>query len=138
MIQVPTGQIPGYYHRRIGDIVVTALSDGYLDGTVEVLQNITGDDARGLLDAQFRDIKRVAYVFGVHEQMDLPVHGNGHLCGYDIVLGILVVCGIQAIEVRVGLADLIRVQGAEGAIRTGIAEIKCKLSCLRLNLHRIR
>jgi hypothetical protein len=31
MIQVPTHQIPGVYHRRIGDIVVTALSDGYLD-----------------------------------------------------------------------------------------------------------
>ena len=45
MIQVPTQQIPGVYHRRIGDIVVTALSDGYLDGTVDVLQNITSDDA---------------------------------------------------------------------------------------------
>ena len=41
MIQVPTAQIPGVYHRRIGDIVVTALSDGYLDGTLEVLRNIT-------------------------------------------------------------------------------------------------
>ena len=41
MIQVPTHQIPGVYHRRIGDIIVTALSDGYLDGTVDVLQNIT-------------------------------------------------------------------------------------------------
>jgi hypothetical protein len=39
--QVPLAQIPGVYHRRIGDIVVTALSDGYLDGTVDVLQNIT-------------------------------------------------------------------------------------------------
>ena len=33
MVQAPTHQIPGVYHRRIGDIVVTALSDGYLDGT---------------------------------------------------------------------------------------------------------
>ena len=41
MVQVPSTQIPGVYHRRIGDIVVTALSDGYLDGTVDVLQNIT-------------------------------------------------------------------------------------------------
>jgi hypothetical protein len=51
MIQIPTGQIPGFYHRRIGDIVVTALSDGYLDGTLEVLQNISRDDAQGMLDA---------------------------------------------------------------------------------------
>jgi hypothetical protein len=37
VIQVPTRQIAGVYHRRIGDIIVTALSDGYLDGTVDVL-----------------------------------------------------------------------------------------------------
>ena len=47
MIQIPTTQIPGFYHRRIGDIVVTALSDGYLDGTLEVLQNITNESAAG-------------------------------------------------------------------------------------------
>jgi glyoxylase-like metal-dependent hydrolase (beta-lactamase superfamily II) len=45
MIQPPTQQIPGVYHRRIGDIVVTALSDGYLDGSVDVLQNITPEAA---------------------------------------------------------------------------------------------
>ena len=47
MVQVPTQQIPGVYHRRIGDIVVTALSDGYLDGTVDVLQNIASDGPCG-------------------------------------------------------------------------------------------
>jgi hypothetical protein len=31
----PAAQIPGVYHRRIGDIVVTTISDGYLDGTLE-------------------------------------------------------------------------------------------------------
>ena len=50
MIKIPTAQIAGYYHRRIGDIVVTALSDGYLDGTVDVLQNISSDNAHGLFD----------------------------------------------------------------------------------------
>jgi glyoxylase-like metal-dependent hydrolase (beta-lactamase superfamily II) len=60
MITPPVGQIPGFYHRRIGDIVVTALSDGYLDGTLEVLQNITGNDAQGLLDAQFRPGRRTS------------------------------------------------------------------------------
>ena len=34
-------QIPGVYHRRIGDIVVTAIADGVLDGDVDVLLNIT-------------------------------------------------------------------------------------------------
>src|SRR3981081_1071819 len=60
MIEITTGQLPGYYHRRIGDIVVTALSDGYLDGTLEVLQNITKDDAQGLLDVQFRPGRRTS------------------------------------------------------------------------------
>ena len=57
---IPTGQIPGVYHRRIGDIVVTALSDGYLDGTLDVLQNITRDAAQSLLDAQFRPGRRTS------------------------------------------------------------------------------
>ena len=34
MTSQPAQQIPGVYHRRIGDVVVTAISDGYLDGTL--------------------------------------------------------------------------------------------------------
>ena len=60
MIQTPIGQIPGVYHRRIGDIVVTALSDGYLDGNLEVLQNITKDAGQTLLDANFRPGRRTS------------------------------------------------------------------------------
>lgn len=60
MIQVPTGQIPGVYHRRIGDIVVTALSDGYLDGTVDVLQNITPAESTDMLTARFRPGRRTS------------------------------------------------------------------------------
>ena len=33
-------QIPGVYHRRIGDILVTSISDGYLDGTLDVMRNV--------------------------------------------------------------------------------------------------
>ena len=53
VFQVPTRQIAGVYHRRIGDIIVTALSDGYLDGTVDVLQNIRADDAMRMLEQNF-------------------------------------------------------------------------------------
>jgi glyoxylase-like metal-dependent hydrolase (beta-lactamase superfamily II) len=60
MVQVPTQQIAGVYHRRIGDIVVTALSDGYLDGTVEVMQNITPDDATRILSDAFRPGRRTS------------------------------------------------------------------------------
>src|SRR6201998_3850328 len=60
MVQVPTQQIAGVYHRRIGDIVVTALSDGYLDGTVDVLQNISADDATRMLTENFRPGRRTS------------------------------------------------------------------------------
>jgi glyoxylase-like metal-dependent hydrolase (beta-lactamase superfamily II) len=60
MVEVPSRQIPGVHHRRIGDIVVTALSDGYLDGSVEVLQNITPDEATRMLSDAFRPGRRTS------------------------------------------------------------------------------
>jgi glyoxylase-like metal-dependent hydrolase (beta-lactamase superfamily II) len=54
MIPAPARQIAGVYHRRIGEIVVTALSDGYLDGTLDVLRNIAPEAAAHLLQAAFR------------------------------------------------------------------------------------
>jgi glyoxylase-like metal-dependent hydrolase (beta-lactamase superfamily II) len=60
MVEVPSRQIPGVHHRRIGDIVVTALSDGYLDGSVEVLQNITPDEATRMLTDGFRPGRRTS------------------------------------------------------------------------------
>jgi glyoxylase-like metal-dependent hydrolase (beta-lactamase superfamily II) len=60
MIKVPEQQIPGVYHRRIGDIVVTGISDGYLDGTLDVLRNISQDEARQILTDSFRPARRTA------------------------------------------------------------------------------
>jgi len=57
---VPQQQIPGVYHRRIGDIIVTAISDGFLDGSIEVLRNISQDAARQILTASFRPARRTA------------------------------------------------------------------------------
>ena len=58
MTTPPAAQIPGFYHRKIGDIVVTAVSDGYLDGDVSVLRNIEPDDAMAMLKANFRPGRR--------------------------------------------------------------------------------
>ena len=58
MSEAPTSQIPGFYHRKIGDIIVTAISDGYLDGDVSVLRNIEADDANAMLKANFRQGRR--------------------------------------------------------------------------------
>lgn len=60
MNAVPQQQIPGVYHRRIGDIIVTAISDGFLDGSIEVLRNISQDAARQILTASFRPARRTA------------------------------------------------------------------------------
>ena len=60
MKQVPPDQVPGVFHRRVGDIVVTAISDGFLDGGLEVLRNISQDEARQILADSFRPARRTA------------------------------------------------------------------------------
>ncbi|MGI4802736.1 MAG: MBL fold metallo-hydrolase [Janthinobacterium lividum] len=55
---IPVQQIPGIIHRRVGEIVVTALSDGYLDGSLDVLRNIEATEAADLVRAAFRPVPR--------------------------------------------------------------------------------
>jgi glyoxylase-like metal-dependent hydrolase (beta-lactamase superfamily II) len=50
----PTAQIPGVYRRRIGDIVVTAISDGYLDASYDFTRNITPQEAERILKDAYR------------------------------------------------------------------------------------
>lgn len=47
-------QVPGVYHRRIGDVLVTAISDGYLDAPFEVLRNLSAEEAERALRASLR------------------------------------------------------------------------------------
>ena len=54
----PVQQIPGFIHRRVGDLVVTAISDGYLDGSLDVLRNIDVAEAADLVRAAFRPVPR--------------------------------------------------------------------------------
>ena len=80
MVTVPAQQIPGFYHRRIGDIVVTALSDGYLDGTVDVMQNISIGDATDLLTGAFRPGRRTSvncYLIYAAGRLALVETGSG-------------------------------------------------------------
>lgn len=81
MVEVPARQIPGVYHRRIGDIVVTALSDGYLDGTVEVLQNIAPGEATRMLTDAFRPGRRTSvncYIIHSAGRLALIETGSGN------------------------------------------------------------
>jgi glyoxylase-like metal-dependent hydrolase (beta-lactamase superfamily II) len=80
MSTAPTTQIPGVYHRRIGDIVVTALSDGYLDGTVDVLQSITEAESNRMLHDAFRPGRRTsvnAYLIYAAGRLALIETGSG-------------------------------------------------------------
>ena len=47
-------QIPGVYHRKIGDILVTSISDGYIDGTLDVMRNVDLARAKQILTDAFR------------------------------------------------------------------------------------
>jgi glyoxylase-like metal-dependent hydrolase (beta-lactamase superfamily II) len=53
MTKVPERQIAGVYHRRIGDILVTALSDGYLDAPFTAMR-IAPDEADEILARELR------------------------------------------------------------------------------------
>ncbi len=55
MIALPEHQIPGVYHRKIGDIVVTAISDGYLVMDRVMTRNLPDGELTPALSAQFRD-----------------------------------------------------------------------------------
>jgi glyoxylase-like metal-dependent hydrolase (beta-lactamase superfamily II) len=60
MTQAPSQQIPGVYHRRIGDIVVSAISDGYLNGSMEVLRGIGVAEGTQMLADAFRPARRTS------------------------------------------------------------------------------
>ena len=65
----PSRQIPGVYHRKIGDIVVTAISDGYLDSTLEVMRNVDRDRAKQILTDAFRPARRTSVnTFLIHSK----------------------------------------------------------------------
>ena len=43
-------QVPGFYRKRLGDVLVTALCDGYLDADIGVLQDISREEIDGRCD----------------------------------------------------------------------------------------
>lgn len=54
MIAAPTTQFPGLYRRRIGDIVVTAISDGLVHAQYAMMRGIEEADAASLLEAVYQ------------------------------------------------------------------------------------
>lgn len=58
MAKHPDAQVPAVHHRRIGDITVTSISDGFLDGSMAVIQNIAPEDAVRILREAYRPVPR--------------------------------------------------------------------------------
>lgn len=54
MIAPPETQVPAVYHRRIGDIVVTALSDGVTIRDHQMMRDVPADKAASYLSDAFR------------------------------------------------------------------------------------
>jgi glyoxylase-like metal-dependent hydrolase (beta-lactamase superfamily II) len=84
MSQRPTQQIPSIYHRRIGDITVTALSDGTLARTHEMMRNVPEDEARKRLDTAFRPgfiISVNAFLIHAGDRLALVETGSGKYLG---------------------------------------------------------
>src|SRR6201992_905361 len=78
MTSPPVQQIPGVYHRKIGDIVVTAISDGYLDGNLDVMRNVDVEKAHQILRDAFRPARRTSVnTFLIHSKGRLAIIDTG-------------------------------------------------------------
>ena len=79
MAQQPDIQAPSLNRRKVGDYVVTYLSDGYLDGSFGYLQGITADDAAAMLTAAFRLV--VGYIQPQHRDAARRTLARGDAAG---------------------------------------------------------
>src|SRR5579872_1882038 len=75
----------------------------------------------------------MANVFGVHQQVDLVVHGDRHFCGDDVIFGVGIVIGIDTEEILVGFAHHLGMNRGERSIWSGITEVERELSGLDLD-----
>lgn len=58
MTSIPDAQVPGVYHRRVGDMLVTSLHDGYQDVAMTTVLGIDPAEAASMLDAACRPVPR--------------------------------------------------------------------------------
>lgn len=80
MYAIPREQSPAVYHRRIGDVVVTCVSDGYLDAGLAALQGINLDEAESIFKSRLRPARRASVnCFLIHAADYLALIDTG--CG---------------------------------------------------------
>jgi glyoxylase-like metal-dependent hydrolase (beta-lactamase superfamily II) len=84
MIAKPGQQIAPIYHRRIGDIQVTAISDGTLERTNEMMLGVPEAEARMHLDAACRSsfvLSINAFLIRQGDRLALVETGSGNYLG---------------------------------------------------------
>lgn len=86
MSEQPDLQAPSLNRRKVGDYVVTYLSDGFLDGSFDYLRDISSGDAAGMLAAAHRPplahISIASYVLQGHGRTVLVDSGAGGFNGW--------------------------------------------------------
>lgn len=98
-------QVPGIYRKRVGDIVVTALNDGYIDAAPEAILNIPAEDAKVLLAESFRPerprITVNAFAIQNGNRLALVETGSGATLGKTLgrLQGNLAAAGIDAARI---------------------------------------
>ncbi len=98
-------QVPGIYHRKVGDITVTALADGYIDGALDVLRGVTPEAAAAMLAERFRPTRRIsvnAYLIRHGSRTALIETGSGTYLGGTSgwLLGNLQVAGVDPASIE--------------------------------------
>ena len=124
----PPRQIPGVYHRKIGDIVVTAISDGYLDGSLDVMRNVDLEKAHQLLRDAFRPARRTSVnAFLIHSKGRSAIvdtgSGNYLLPTAGFVQHNLAAAGIDRLRIDAGRRKVVLNEaggGQEIIARSGV------------------
>jgi glyoxylase-like metal-dependent hydrolase (beta-lactamase superfamily II) len=101
----PKDQVAGIYRRQIGDIVVTALNDGFIEADPAVLLNISAEEAERLLAAALKPSRPRITVnaFAVHSagRVALIEAGSGSTLGPKLgrLYANLVAAGIAVADI---------------------------------------
>ena len=100
----PAGQIAGIYHRRVGDIVMTALSDGFFITEREMTRNLAREELAQALAASFRDtviFSVNAFLIRARGRIALLETGSGNYLGPTLghLIGNMKAAGVMPAEV---------------------------------------
>ncbi|MBS1026375.1 MBL fold metallo-hydrolase [Gluconobacter cerinus] len=103
-MSLPLYQAPGLNRRKVGDILITMLSDGYLDVSFELLSGIEAVDAENILSlhnaSRLPRININVYVIQTRERTILVDGGAGGINGWGNRLPVaLAAAGIDPLQI---------------------------------------